>query len=43
MHKPLAITVFAACASVLIILQHTSNIKKLLNGTENSFKRDANG
>ena len=42
-HKPVIITLFAGCAAALIIFQHRSNIVKLLNGTESSFKRGPNG
>jgi glycerol-3-phosphate acyltransferase PlsY len=42
-HKPLSISVFAACAAVLIIFRHRSNISKLFNGTESGFNRGKNG
>ena len=35
----LALCLLFTCATVLIILRHTTNYKRLLNGTEHSFKK----
>ena len=35
----ISLCVLFTCATVLIILRHTKNYKRLLNGTENSFKK----
>ena len=39
-HRPvLADTIFAAVVSAVVIYMHRSNIRRLLDGTENSFRR----
>lgn len=39
--KPLPFTIFVAIANILIIIKHKSNIKRLLNGSENKIKKNA--
>jgi glycerol-3-phosphate acyltransferase PlsY len=36
-HSPQIFVIFAAIAAIFVILKHMSNIKRLLNGTENKF------
>ena len=37
--KPAGISIFTTLAAILIIYAHRSNIQRLLNGTENRFKK----
>ena len=38
-HKPAAIQIYLVLLAILTILKHISNIKRLLNGTENRFEK----